>query len=170
MMGTPKPLASLSSGLLARKGHARPAMRPQGYGFAGMATMAEDLGWNDLGEPPAPATAPIAAPAAVAAPVAAVQPEPIDPPPVLRQRARLQAELAAPEGPALASMVAAKPRAAFTLRLDPDRHLRLRLASALSHCSAQKLVTDALDEFLKKLPEVEDMARQLGERQAGDAE
>ena len=38
--------ASLSSGLLARKGTARPAMRPQGYtGF-------EDLGWNDMGHAP----------------------------------------------------------------------------------------------------------------------
>jgi len=31
MMSEPKPFASLSSGLLARKGHARPAMRPQGF-------------------------------------------------------------------------------------------------------------------------------------------
>ena len=39
--------ASLSSGLLARKGAARPAMRPQGFtGF-------EDLGWNDMGHDPA---------------------------------------------------------------------------------------------------------------------
>ena len=31
-MGEPKAFASLSSGLLARKGAARPAMRPQGFG------------------------------------------------------------------------------------------------------------------------------------------
>src|SRR5690242_12587986 len=35
--------ASLSSGLLARKGSAKPAMRPQGF------TSIEDLGWNDMG-------------------------------------------------------------------------------------------------------------------------
>src|SRR5436309_10137802 len=49
-----KPFASLSSGLLARKGAARPAMRPQGFGqvTGGL----EDLGWNDMGfEPPKPA-------------------------------------------------------------------------------------------------------------------
>lgn len=37
--------ASLTAGLLARKGQARPAMRPQGYGFASD----DDLGWNDMG-------------------------------------------------------------------------------------------------------------------------
>src|SRR3546814_16547041 len=45
-----KPTASLSSGLLARKGQARPAMRPQGLsGFGTMADQLEDLGWNDMG-------------------------------------------------------------------------------------------------------------------------
>ena len=49
----PKPFASLSSGLLARKGGARPAMRPQGFGQIGSGL--EDLGWNDMGfEPPKP--------------------------------------------------------------------------------------------------------------------
>src|SRR5947209_6950635 len=52
-----KPIASLSSGLLARKGAARPAMRPQGFGQG--ASGLEDLGWNDMGfEPPKPAAAP----------------------------------------------------------------------------------------------------------------
>ena len=35
MTSEPKAFASLSSGLLARKGAARPAMRPQGFGQAG---------------------------------------------------------------------------------------------------------------------------------------
>jgi len=47
-----KPFASLSSGLLARKGAARPAMRPQGFGGQAGSGL-EDLGWNDMGfEPP----------------------------------------------------------------------------------------------------------------------
>ena len=46
-MSEPKPFASLSSGLLARKGAARPAMRPQGFGQVGNGL--EDLGWNDMG-------------------------------------------------------------------------------------------------------------------------
>ena len=52
-------------------------------------------------------------------------------------------------------------KAAFTLRLDAERHLRLRLASALHRQSAQQLVTEALDSFLKTLPEVEAMAGRL---------
>ena len=51
-----KPFASLSSGLLARKGAARPAMRPQGFGQVGNGL--EDLGWDDMGfEPPKAAEA-----------------------------------------------------------------------------------------------------------------
>src|SRR5687768_8997895 len=53
-MGEPKAFASLSSGLLARKGAARPAMRPQGFGQVGGGL--EDLGWDDMGfEAPKPA-------------------------------------------------------------------------------------------------------------------
>jgi hypothetical protein len=51
-----------------------------------------------------------------------------------------------------------KAKAAFTLRLDADRHLRLRLACAMSHRSAQQLVTEAVDVFLATLPELEAMA------------
>ena len=57
-MAEPKPFASLSSGLLARKGAARPAMKPQGFGQMGGGNL-EDLGWNDMGfDPPKPADAP----------------------------------------------------------------------------------------------------------------
>ena len=51
-MGEPKPLASLSAGLLARKGGARPAMRrqPLGSGPAPLNSGGyDDLGWNDMG-------------------------------------------------------------------------------------------------------------------------
>lgn len=186
MFGQQKPLASLSSGLLARKGQARPAMRPQGFGgFGGPSGALDDLGWNDMGEAPAPAPAPVADLPAEA-PV----------PPVLRQREALEQELAAapepqtvapeavapepqvivpePKDVAAPSPVAAKPRiarapvtrgakAAFTLRLDAERHLRLRLASATQNRSAQLLVTEALDTLLATLPEVEELARQCGD-------
>ena len=52
-MSEPKPFASLGPTLLARKGGARPAMRPQ---FAAQFDLNpspdahEDLGWNDMGE------------------------------------------------------------------------------------------------------------------------
>jgi len=171
-----KPIASLSSGLLARKGQARPAMRPQGFVGMNPAGPVEDLGWNDMGDElrtPAPA------PMSVAAPPAA----PVAKPAVLRQREVLDAQIARPEpSPArkpepmpvgtvpvsngtlarVAREVAArKDKAAFTLRLDQERHLRLRLASAVTGRSAQQLVTQALDEFLETLAEVEALARQV---------
>jgi len=52
-----------------------------------------------------------------------------------------------------------KAKAAFTLRLDPDRHLKLRLACAVSACSAQQLVTKALDALLEDMPELDAMAQ-----------
>ena len=269
-----KPLASLSSTLLARKGTARPAMRPQGFGgFGAPPGQHDDLGWNDMGHTedelaaqqgyqPQPQPYPEQA-------YPAAQPYPAQPtvPPVLRQREALQEEFESPaayeppvpsayqpeqgyeaeddeeegdeegvsgqvyadlgratksisrslleampepvepmpvpeprfvpiearpapveprpmpveSGPVESRPVAVAPRpvsvatarriakeahakggkAAFTLRLDQDRHLRLRLASALHNVSAQVLVTEALDHFLQSLPEVDELARQL---------
>lgn len=127
MLASPKPLASLSSGLLARKGEARPAMRRQ----ATLAEAGDDLGWNDMGEP-----APL--------------------PPVLARREQLVEAIESPVEAAPAETDPAPTplgrRAAFTLRLDADRHLRLRLASATRRVSAQKLVTEALDAFLETRP------------------
>jgi len=51
-----------------------------------------------------------------------------------------------------------KAKAAFTLRLDPSRHLKLRLACAVGGRSAQQLVTDALDQLLDQMPELDAMA------------
>ena len=165
MFGGPKPLASLSSGLLARKGQARPAMRPQGGSFA---ATADDLGWNDMGAPvpippvlvarealqeefaepaPAPAAAPQAPPTIASDAPVAVKPV------SLATAARIGREAAA--------KTAKGSKAAFTLRLDADRHLRLRLASAVANQSSQALVAQALDAFLKTLPEVEALVAQL---------
>ncbi len=47
-MNTPQPPAQIHSALLARKGEARPAMRPHGTGPASQD--GDDLGWNDLGD------------------------------------------------------------------------------------------------------------------------
>ena len=127
---------SLSSGLLARKGQARPAMRPQTAALE----PEDDLGWNDMGDP---------------APEEAL-------PPVLLQQKALQAEFAADEPEA--DLSALRTRAAFTLRLDAERHLRLRLAATVAGVSAQTLVTRALDQFLQTIPEVEALATQLPAR------
>jgi hypothetical protein len=234
-MAEAKPFASLSSGLLARKGAAKPAMRPQGFGSFGGSL--EDLGWNDMGhagpehvpssvealtpaprlhaasehesfepvEPPVfeqhraiedafepepeegyepepeeahepeaevayepesapeeahePEPEPIDEAEAIAEPVreaeVAVEPEP-EPEPVR----------AAPVPAPVVSisdrrMPAPKGKAAFTLRLDPERHLKLRLACAVTRRSAQLLVTGALDEFLNGLPEVQALAERV---------
>jgi hypothetical protein len=233
-----KPFASLSSGLLARKGAARPAMRPQGFGQGG-ATL-EDLGWDDMGfEPPKPAEAPrdethdgfgedvVEQPRVhptgltpVDSPVHPTGLTPVDSPvhptgltptdsPVHRQRAEIADRFAADEdgedeiddtaelyeaaaepfepesepepalvptrvsaapiaaqaaapaprrAPAPRAAPGAKGKAAFTLRLDRGRHLKLRLACAVDGRSAQQLVTDALDQLLNHMPELDAMA------------
>jgi hypothetical protein len=56
---------------------------------------------------------------------------------------------------------AKKAKAAFTLRLDHARHLRLRLASAVTGRSAQHLVTEALDQFLESLEGIDTLASQI---------
>ena len=221
-MGEPKAFASLSSGLLARKGAARPAMRPQGFGGqtgAGTGPGLEDLGWNDMGfEPPKaaltplrdenhdafgeelpdePLRNPISALTPIASPVhdqqaeianrfaahdedgededgeyvdetaelydpEAEDAEPIgEPAPVvvIKQRAIAPAPAAAPARQrAPRAAPGTKGKAAFTLRLDPSRHLKLRLACAVNGRSAQQLVTDALDQLLDGMPELESMA------------
>ncbi|SFP49941.1 hypothetical protein [Sphingomonas rubra] len=160
LMGS-KPFASLSSGLLARKGQARPAMRPQ---MLGPAASLDDLGWNDMGyEATTPSSPPVA-------------PEPAPLPPVLVEREALIAQVARPATPPAPDAVApavlaqigresgaqtARGKAAFTLRLDAGRHLRLRLATVVAKRSAQALVAEALDRFLDTVPEVEALAAQL---------
>jgi hypothetical protein len=221
-MGEPKAFASLSSGLLARKGAARPAMRPQGFGAQTGAGL-EDLGWNDMGfEPPKaaltplrddehdafgeelpdqPLRNPISALTPIASPVHdqqaeianrlaaqdedgeaedgeaedgeyvdetaelydpdAEDAEPLgEPAPVvvIPQRAAAPAPATARRRAPRAAP-GSKAKSAFTLRLDPTRHLKLRLACAVDGRSAQQLVTDALDQLLQAMPELESMAQ-----------
>ena len=216
MKSEPKVFASLSSGLLARKGAARPAMRPQGFGQGGGAL--EDLGWDDMGfEPPKAAAAPrdethdafgeeleqppvrnpVAALTPIGSPVHSPQneiagrlnvpdaelteegaevdetaefydpeaqpPEPkaeepeVDEPPVVVELAPARATVARRASTPRAAP-GSKAKAAFTLRLDPDRHLKLRLACAVTGRSAQMLVTEALDSMLGAMPELDAMA------------
>jgi membrane protein involved in colicin uptake len=117
-------------------------------------------------------TAPVAVEPGVAEQPVAVVPEPVveaEPEPVAAVVPAPAAAVAAPKrARSTAEVVAiadrqrrapgAKAKAAFTLRLDADRHLKLRLACAVSHRSAQQLVTEALDVFLGSLPELDAMA------------
>ncbi|GAC1406699.1 MAG: hypothetical protein NVSMB69_06470 [Novosphingobium sp.] len=171
-----KPTASLSPKLLARKGAAKPAMRPQSQvlGWTGDETAAEmqesldlahddrsneDLGWNDLGEAlieaaPEPAPRKRAEKARVLHLLA---------PAVVRQRERLEAALNTatqePDTVVRRSALDDGRRAAFTLRVDAERHLRLRMACAVKNRSAQQLVTEALDRVLAEVEGLDDLAR-----------
>lgn len=171
-MAEPKPLASLTSGLLARKGAAQPAMRRQsltGFGNAMPISFHDDLGWNDMGAESAPvemrssgltpmASSPVAAVSMDA--VAPIVPEPVI---VTEQKALVEkvAAMAAPKSELKAKAAVSGRKAAFTLRLDAERHLKLRLVCAVQNRSAQQIVTDALDQFLSGLPEIDRLADQL---------
>lgn len=215
-MSEPKPFASLSSGLLARKGSAKPAMRPQGFSqFNGNL---EDLGWNDMGHgtganghaalqtqehvpssiaaltpapklgdaangipvpveqqrtiaetfsPPAPDLEPVDLEAAEADPVVA-HPEPVLSKALEAEVPETRVQVAPPaaKAPRGRRQPGQKDKAAFTLRLDAERHLKLRLACAVKHRSAQQIVSKALDEFLNSLPELEAITQQLPARPA----
>jgi hypothetical protein len=150
-MNEPKPFASLSSTLLARKGHAKPAMRPQGFAGFGMtpAPSHDDLGWNDMGfDVHGRDSAEVVPILAEAPPVD--QSVAVETPAVVRQQEELVRELTPVALAAVRKVRAAagsKGKAAFTLRLDPERHLKLRLISAVTHRSAQHIVVEALDTF-----------------------
>jgi hypothetical protein len=220
-MGEPKPLASLSAGLLARKGGARPAMRRQPLG-SGPAPLNpggyDDLGWNDMGydvdpdqsaEPArmldlkplltgsvlahnveaehavddtagheltpefsAEYTGEFAAPADDYG-ADQFEAEAPEVPEVVRQQESLIERVAAvarkvearpapaPKKEKAPRALRAREKAAFTLRLDAERHLRLRLASAVTNRSSQVILTDLLDEYLASLPEIDAMASRL---------
>jgi hypothetical protein len=218
-----KPFASLSSGLLARKGAARPAMKPQGFGQMGGGNL-EDLGWDDMGfEPPKPTDAPrdedhdafgedvvehprvhptgltpVHSPvhtqqaeiadrfgdsdegeneeldgtaeiheAELEAAFAAdgePEPEPYVGPQVKAAVVAVTPTPAPRRAPKARSAPGAKAKAAFTLRLDASRHLKLRLACAVNGRSAQQIVTDALDGLLQNMPELDAMAEKANRK------
>lgn len=157
-MSGPKPMASLTSGLLARKGDARPAIRPAYIPKTSVAILPVSV-QNDIAAPqlnndktahgrgevaqfPAPATHVVRQQQeriaqSMAAPTPEAKPEP----------APAQKSSGSETVPQLG-----KARTAFTLRLDPERHLRLRLAKAVTQRSAQEIVTEALDAYLDRQP------------------
>ena len=224
-MGEPKPLASLSAGLLARKGGARPAMRRQPLG-SGPAPLNpggyDDLGWNDMGYDVDPDQSaeparmldlkPLLTGSVLAHNVEAehavddvvgyepapeftgeftgdltgelagltgdygadqFEAEAPEVPEIVRQQESLIERVAAvarkvearpspaPKKEKAPRALRAREKAAFTLRLDAERHLRLRLASAVTNRSSQVILTDLLDDYLSTLPEIDAMASRL---------
>lgn len=159
-MSETKSFASLDPMLLARKGTAKPAMRVQlgtsdrtaelSDELEELAASQADLGWNDMGNDLGEADNVL----------------------TLHDARRLQGKLATNFTTATAQP-SAKPakdrakaastghRAAFTLRLDEDRHLKLRLASTIRNCSSQVLVTEALDRLLDEMTGLETLADQI---------
>ncbi|EQA97921.1 hypothetical protein [Sphingobium baderi] len=161
-----KPIASLTSGLLARKGAAQPAMRRPmlGLELSGSAALAQDdLGWNDMGGdmPVAPLPRPLEpSPLAGLTPMANIVPQETPVPAVIAERNEL-AERVADALLTGRRNAGASRKAAFTLRLDAERHLRLRLACAVEGRSAQQIVTDAVDKYLSGIPEIDRLAQQV---------
>lgn len=185
--------ASLSSTLLARKGGAKPAMRPQStiagpIDGASAAANLEDLGWNDMGEeavsypaqadtrPADPANdyrfadvIPISGTALSDDPVRNDVRESLDR--IAQKLDSMQSAPAAPRMPRAApapaptargaAIMRNSRRAAFTLRLDAERHLMLKLACTVRGTSAQQLVSDALDTVLSEMPEIAALAAQV---------
>ncbi|QIQ86948.1 toxin-antitoxin system HicB family antitoxin [Erythrobacter sp.] len=209
--------ASLGPTLLARKGGAKPAMRPQltplAHSPEEMAALAdeqlEDLGWNDMGDDGGEDAANEAASGADIVPIrsdsAADAAEAAARSPVVRRQQKqlldrvladaamdgsegelgeeeedlsaryfdndendepVAAEESAPApAPRAATRKPAKrpagKRAAFTLRLDTERHLKLRLAATMQGVSAQALVTEALDALLAEFEELDALAARM---------
>ncbi len=223
-MGEPKPIASLSGLLLARKGAARPAMRrPSVDGnMSNVSALQEDLGWNDMGydvnpdqsvpmdhnhdfsrnplanavpeansvvreqqqmivrQLEAQAEVGFESVPAMVSPLALVEEiEELDtiqpvttrimpPPPsvvaempVRTEQRSEQANVQHNAQPKKRAAPGSKGKAAFTLRLDTERHLKLRLACAVGNRSAQMIVTDALDAFLDNMPEIAQLAARV---------
>ena len=190
--------ASLGPTLLARKGGAKPAMRPQLAPLPETvnAEQLEDLGWNDMGQEDEPAEAassdvvPLKPAKKAKAPRRAANEDSLDgslggdSPLVAREQQRIAEHLlkdaadaplikakpaaAKTKKPAARKAKAAKAkrasiakRAAFTLRLDTDRHLKLRLAATMQGKSAQALVTEALDAMLLEIDDLDALASRM---------
>ena len=189
--------ASLGPTLLARKGGAKPAMRPQLAPLPETQVAEEaleDLGWNDMGgdeddsdngnvvklnpssgeaQPESPVVKRqqkdladrVLADAVMEGPVSYSDEEDFEdeideaeeaeaPSPVLSKPKKLAKK-------AHASASDKGRRAAFTLRLDTDRHLKLRLAATMRGMSAQALVTEALDEMLDQIEDLGALAERM---------
>jgi hypothetical protein len=159
-MSGSRPIASLSPALLARKGGAKPAMRQHAHGSqAAAAQPLDDLGFDDFGED--------ADHPAHEAEVIQLNPganlSAGEVPEVVRQRSKAAERIARPAIQRRSALADGR-NAAFTLRLDAERHLKLRLACTLEGRSAQQLVTDALDQLISSIPDVATMAAQIRNR------
>lgn len=178
-MNDPKPFAALTGTLLARKGAARPAMRPQvsldwadtdsalreepvrparmalvpGARLPEVERPEIDTAWTDMGEPLPGLSAPEAPEAGE------------ENPEVLRQIRQLSGmsnrKVAATRRANADVETLPGKKVAFTLRLDPRRHALLRACCTAERRSAQALLVEALDRLVDATPGLEDIVAQL---------
>ena len=160
--------ASLNPTLLARKGGAKPAMRPQNAPLpkefteqAGENDL-EDLGWNDLGDQTGETNASDNV-VSLSSDVSGKTTAKADAPAVKHQQDALaaQVETKASKPKKASAKDSTSRRAAFTLRLDADRHLKLRLAATMRDVSAQVLVTEALDALLADIDDLDALTARI---------
>jgi hypothetical protein len=170
-----KAAASLTGSLLARKGAAYPAAysAPSTSSDSDSSDSSQARAYNDprviASAPPAPV-----APAAMSAPApqhgeqfqdgrpaSIVKPEPVTPEPA-------PVSMTPPPAPAIGGVPDAAEsvglpqtmdkmgRVRLSVRLDPDRYLRVKMASARTRWSAQDIVIAALDRYLGDKGEAND--------------
>lgn len=115
-------------------------------------------------EQPSPANEPVAQPAAIiASPIASPTiASPTIAPPAIAAPALTPPAITVPAVSARKrARAGTKGNFAFTLRLDPNRHLRLRIASATSNRSVQQIMIALVDDYLSDLPEIDAFAAQV---------
>lgn len=136
----------------------------------------EDLGWNDMGSEDEAQSDDSAEIVSITGKAANEDVSDADSPIVRRQQKDLSDRVLADAAmPAHVESIVAKAkkskaangsqkagkRAAFTLRLDTERHIKLRLASTIKGVSAQALVTEALDGLLDQIEDLDALAERM---------
>lgn len=141
-----KSVARLTGSLLARKGFAMPAQESAAY------ALSHDLP-HEITPPARPFSATYARapePAPEPAPEIAPEPKPRAAAPVACAAPAEVSATPTPATPTSAAHADHGKRVAMTLRLDNDRHLKLRVLSAHSNLSSQEILTAALDDYLAR--------------------
>jgi len=176
-----KPFATLTPTLLARKGGARPAMRRQtkslhDFNEATAREMFDDLGWNDMGEDAQEGNEETVEPK-YSAQVVPIAIDSSNEPLVSNSSkpARQQAVKAAnrsdqasededDDGVGEDKKSSGKRQSSVTLKLDSQRHLKLRLAATVLERSAQEILIEAFDNYFADMTEIELLVKNIRKR------
>jgi hypothetical protein len=142
--------ASLTSALLTRKGMASPSAAP-----ASRANMVESM----QGQPPLPAETPPSPARSEPTPLRADLSDRIRP-----KKSERKAGANMPTAPR-----SAEKRVRVSLRLDVDRHLRMKLVATHLNSTMQSLFTQAIDEYFERhTPDMLDAITLLRIRERGE--